>query len=171
MLKRLAPYILLIGGIVLIGAGLVYRHFSTQAADPGAAPLPVELVGLPQLRQAVGPSAVAEISQMHGQGFPLITGGVAAYGQGGAAATIWASGTPFSLSAARMVAQMESAIRGGSSPFTPVTVRQIDGRDVYELTGMGQRHFYFRSATLVIWLAADEPIAEAALAETLEFYP
>lgn len=171
MVKRLLPYILLIAGILLIAAGLVYRHFAALAANPGAAPLPVELVGLPQLRQSVGTAAVAELSQMHGQGFPLITGGVAAYGQASAAATIWVSGSPFAFIASRMVAQMEKAIREGGSPFTPVTVRQVDGREVFELTGMGQRHFYFRSARLVVWLAADDSIAEAALAETLDFYP
>jgi hypothetical protein len=47
----------------------------------------------------------------------------------------------------------------------------VNGRTLYELTGMGQRHYYFQSNNLVVWLAADDPIAETALAGALNFYP
>ena len=71
----------------------------------------------------------------------------------------------------KMISDMKMAIEKAESPFTPVGVRNISERTVHELTGMGQQHFYFQSASLVIWLAADEPIAETALAEALDFYP
>ena len=44
-------------------------------------------------------------------------------------------------------------------------------RTVYELVGMGQLHYYFRSGNLVIWLAANEQVAELALQDALDFYP
>jgi hypothetical protein len=36
---------------------------------------------------------------------------------------------------------------------------------------MGQKHFYFQSGDLLIWLAADQEIAEQAISQVLEFYP
>jgi hypothetical protein len=74
--------------------------------------------------------------------------------------------------AAEMVREMTGKIAEGRSPFTPTGVRQAAaGRSVYELVGMGQRHFYFQSANLVVWLAADESIADKAVSEGLLFYP
>ncbi len=92
------------------------------------------------------------------------------YGDG-AQATVWVSGTPINLLAAELLKAMRNRIAEGNSPFTPVAERQDGGRTVYELDGMGQKHFYFQSSTLVIWLAADSEIAEQALKEMLAFYP
>jgi hypothetical protein len=36
---------------------------------------------------------------------------------------------------------------------------------------MGQRHFYFQSGSLVVWLAADDTLAEPALEQVAAFYP
>jgi hypothetical protein len=47
----------------------------------------------------------------------------------------------------------------------------VDQRMVYELDGMGQRHFYFRSDQLIIWLAVDVRLAEDALRQVLILYP
>jgi len=115
---------------------------------------------------------VAEVTRLHGKAFPVSSGAAAMYsGHAGAMVMLWVSGAPLAPMAARMVTEMEAAIAAGDSPFTPVGVRGIDGRSVYELSGLGQRHFYFRSAALVVWLGADETVAEAALAEALAFYP
>jgi hypothetical protein len=171
MLKRYGPLIIFVAGASLIVAGLAYSRFTQAIANPGIAPVPESIVGLPRIRVNYGSVAIAEVTQMHGQEFPLSSGAAATYGQPGSSVTLWVTGTPARLLSIRMVAQMEDAIASAESPFTPLGVRQIDGRAVYELTGMGQRHIYFRSADLVVWLAADEVIAEAALAETLGFYP
>jgi len=56
-------------------------------------------------------------------------------------------------------------------PFTPAGERQIDGRTIYLLEGMGQQHFYFQSGNLVVWMAVDPPLADQALTEILAFYP
>jgi len=86
-------------------------------------------------------------------------------------AMLWVAGVPAKVMAARMVNEMEQAIANGESPFTPTGTRRVNGRTLYELTGMGQRHYYFQSGSLVVWLAADDPIAETALADALNFYP
>jgi hypothetical protein len=36
---------------------------------------------------------------------------------------------------------------------------------------MNQVHFYFQSGSNVVWLGADPDVAEAALDETLTFFP
>ena len=41
----------------------------------------------------------------------------------------------------------------------------------YALDGMGQKHFYFQSKNLIIWLAAEPSIADEALKQILEDYP
>ena len=42
---------------------------------------------------------------------------------------------------------------------------------IFELDGLGQRHYYFRSGLLVIWIAVNNDLAEDALSELLMFYP
>ena len=92
------------------------------------------------------------------------------YTGAGGMAMLWVAGAPATRMAARMVTEMEKAIGQGDSPFTPIGTRQVSGRTLYELTGLGQQHYYFQSASLVIWLAVDESMANTALAETLSFY-
>jgi hypothetical protein len=140
-------------------------------ADPGPAPLPERMVELSMAHATYGPEAIAEVARLHNKSFPLSSGAAAMYGTQDSMIMLWVTGTPAQLLSRRMVDQMEATIAGGESPFTPVGVRQVDGRPVYELTGMGQQHYYFRSDELVVWLAADRSLAEAALSETLTFYP
>jgi hypothetical protein len=70
-----------------------------------------------------------------------------------------------------MLIAMKDKIAEGNSPFTPAGERPDGGRVIYELEGMGQKHFYFQSGDLLIWLAADQEIAEQAISQVLEFYP
>jgi hypothetical protein len=53
----------------------------------------------------------------------------------------------------------------------PIEERADGKRSIYVLDGMGQRHFYYQSDRLVIWLAADPEMAEQALDQVLEVYP
>jgi hypothetical protein len=70
-----------------------------------------------------------------------------------------------------MIASMEASIAGGGSPFTPIAQQDIGARTVYALEGMDQVHFYFQSGVRVVWLGADPDLAEAALDETMAFFP
>ena len=73
--------------------------------------------------------------------------------------------------AARLTSDMELRIAEGTSPFSPLGSRDNGDRLVYDLDGLGQKHFYFQSSKLLIWVAADHEIAENVLAELLIFYP
>jgi hypothetical protein len=104
---------------------------------------------------------------MHGQEFQLTQGAGCSYGE----ATLYVAGTPLSFLAGRMMVDMRDKIAGSETPYTPLNEMKYGSRTVYELVGMGQQHYYFRSGNLVIWLAVNEQVAELALQEALEFYP
>ncbi|HLB47871.1 MAG TPA: hypothetical protein VJL59_12760 [Anaerolineales bacterium] len=170
MLKRFGPGALIAVGVLVLLAAIGYGAYAEALANPGAAAVPDAVAGARLAQKTVGPEAVAEVTRLHGKEFPLTSGAMATYGSG--TATLWVTGVPASPMAAEMVRAMTNKIAEGRSPFTPTkNTREINGRAVYELSGMGQRHFYFQSGSLVIWLAADEAIAEKALMETLTFYP
>ena len=76
-----------------------------------------------------------------------------------------------SFMAGRLVTAMKYKIAQLHTPFTPLAKREYDQRTVYELVGMGQQHFYFRSGNLVIWLAVNGQEANLALEQVLMFYP
>nr|MBI2903954.1 hypothetical protein [Chloroflexota bacterium] len=172
--RRLGPIVLAAIGAILIVGAAGWLAFSTWLANPGAVAVPQAMAGLPLTQKSAGPEAVAEVSRLHSKEFPLISGAMATNGEG--VVVLWVSGAPAGPMAAEMVRAMTDKIADASagsarSPFTPLGERQMNGRAVYELSGMGQRHFYFQSGNLVIWLAADETIAENALDEALQFYP
>lgn len=167
--RRLGPILLIALGALLVMGVVGWLTFLQLLANPGPVPVPDSVAGLPLARNIVGVEAVAEVTRLHGKAFPLTSGAMAIYGKG--AVTVWVSGAPADPMAAEMVRAMTDKIAEGRSPFTPLDVRQFNGRAIYELAGMGQRHFYFRSGSLVIWLAVDEAIAEKALEEVTAFYP
>jgi hypothetical protein len=73
--------------------------------------------------------------------------------------------------AAQMVDAMHDKIAQGRSPFTPTSQISDNGRTIYALEGMGQKHYYFQSRNLVIWLAVEADIADTAIQQLQEFYP
>jgi hypothetical protein len=165
------PRALIVLGALLLVISLGYWTYAEVLANPSAVAVPDAVAGLPLTQKTVGPEAVAEVTQLHAKEFPLTSGAMAMYGNG--AVTLWVSGAPASFIASEMVRAMTDKIAEGRSPFTPMGTREVGGRTIYELTGMGQQHFYFQSGSLVVWLAAraGEAIAEQALGETLQFYP
>lgn len=167
---RRLPLVLALLGLLLIGSGFGYGAYQRAIAAPGDAPLPPTVAELPLIEEVSGPEAAQNIARLHRQAFPLSGAAVGTYADAVTAATLWVSAAPVAAMAAGMVRAMEEAIGSGGSPFVPEETRQVDGRSVYVLAGMGQRHFYFRSGNLVIWLAADETLADAALTGVLAFY-
>ena len=171
MLKRpTAVLIIFVGALLLIGS-LSYGLSSPAAGDANTMALPKLLAGLPLVNATYGPEAVAEVTRLHRKEFPLTSGAMGTYGGNGAEATLWVAGLPSDAMAEQMVAAMRDKIAEGNSPFTPTGERRQDTRVIYELAGMGQKHFYFQSNDRAIWLAADPEIAGQALQSTLEFYP
>ena len=154
--------------ILIIGLGYAFWIQSLEQIYP--APLPDQLAGFPLSGRILGRSALTELAWMHNQGFSLSKGAVGTYG-GENEITLYVAGTPLKFLAGRLLVAMHDKIAEANSPFTPLAEREINRRKVYELLGMGQLHYYFRSDNLIVWLAADETHAEGALRQVLDFYP
>lgn len=169
-MRRIGPLILLVIGGLLLAGSAALGLYTQVVGNPGAEPVPDTLAGRALTRSLIGREALTEVTALHGQEFALSSGATAVYG--GGAATVWVTGTFLDPLASQMVGAMEARIAQGRSPFTPTGTRSTpEGRVVYELFGMGQRHFYFQSGRRVVWLAAEASLAESALTELLEFYP
>jgi hypothetical protein len=156
-------------GIFLVLIGLGYT-FYIQKENSRSSLLPKEMVGFPLGSEVTGSSAFAELSWMHGQDFQLKQAAVGTYGNANQV-IIYVSGTDSGALAGQLISAMRDKIAAVDSPFEPIAEREIDQRMVYELDGMGQRHFYFKSDQLIIWVAVDDRLAEDALQQVLRFYP
>ena len=169
MMKRTFPLVLMTAGLVLSLAafGQLYRDNREPVATSGI--LPAKIVGLALDSSESGEAAISEFTSMHGKEFPVISGEIGHYGNGWI--TLWVAGTSTDSIASQMVDSMRDRIAEGKSPFTPVKEIETGNRTVYVLDGMGQKHYYFQSKNLVIWLASDVSVADGAIQQILEVYP
>jgi hypothetical protein len=130
--------------------------------------LPARLAGMPlTLSHRDGPG-LEEIRRLHGANVDVRSGAFAAYG--GGAASVWVASARDTAVAEKLIRDMTARIARGDTPFRPDSVRGMEQRSVYELTGLGQRHFYFRSGRCVVWVAANRRQAAAGLDDALRFY-
>jgi hypothetical protein len=168
--RRIASLVLAgLGGVLILtaAASLLYTN---KLQNPEAVELPGDLAGYPLRAALYGEQAIEDVSRLHGKRFPLSSGAVGMYGEFGEI-NLWATGSIIEYFASRMLDDMEQTIAQGDSPFLPIGEFNQAGRRIYELDGMGQKHFYFQAGNLVVWLAADPALADDVLQETLEFYP
>ncbi len=164
--RRTALVLIGLGALVLMGS----IAYLLAGAQTEALPLPQTLAELALTNATYGPEAVTEINRLHGKEFPLTAGATGTYTDGKANATLWVSKFASRTVAQQIVDAMRDKIAEGRSPFEPVGTRRVEARAVYELDGLGQKHFYFQSNDLVIWLAVDPAIAGRAVSQTLEVY-
>lgn len=134
------------------------------------APLPAQVSGLPLSSQILGRPALRELFRMHGQDFSLNKAVVGIYGRENEI-IIYVAGAPLKFLAGELLKAMRDKIAENNSPFQLLAIREIDQHTLFELKGMGQRHYYFRSGDLIIWLTAADTWAEQALEEVLVYYP
>jgi hypothetical protein len=156
-------------GVVIAVTAFGWLYYEQKIANPAPVSIPSTLAGLHLKDQMTGRQASFDFSQLHGKQFPLISGAVGVYGNH--QATLWVAGTPLKAMAAEMVSAMQDKIAEGRSPFTPTGEFSNKGRTIYSLEGMGQKHYYFQSGNLVIWLAIEANLAEPALQQLQEYYP
>ena len=168
-MKRLISIGLIAAGILLIAGVVVWSYFWNLTKQPGEVSLPDSIAGLQMTNYTTGDQAVAEFEDLHGKQFPVTSGSIGIYGNH--QLTLWAAGAPSSSMASDMVAAMEEKIAQGNSPFTPLEQLNQGDRTIYVLEGMGQKHYYFQSNNLVIWLAVSPALADQAIQQTLEVYP
>jgi len=167
-MKRSLPIGLIVLGTLLTVGALGWLYFGNPPTAADAIVLPSQLVGLQRIEYRTGVQAMGEFESLHGKQFPLTSGAIGIYGD--QQITVWAAGTSSDSIASQMVDAMRTRIAEGNSPFTPVNEISDHNRKVYALEGMGQKHYYFQSKNLVIWLAVDPAFSDEALQEILEVY-
>jgi len=168
-MKRLIPIGLIALGVALFLSALGWYYLDNMVSHPAALPLPEHIADLSLTDRMVGAEAAENFIGLHNQEFIITSGAIGFYGSN--QATIWVAGAPFNFMATGMVNSMRDKISEGNSPFTPNSEYKIGGRTIYELEGVGQKHFYFQSKNLIIWLAVDPSIADEAIEQILEAYP
>lgn len=171
-MKKYLPFFLSgLGLIILLGAAgfLIYPQ---KAQQPTPASLPETVLDLPLSESLQSDDAVAEITRMHGNDFSLTSGAIGMYGADHTI-TLWIAEVSTQTDAGQMLIAMRDKIANssGSSPFEPIGERSDGSRTIYELEGMGQKHFYFQSRKLVVWLAVEPESAEDTLSQILKFFP
>jgi hypothetical protein len=168
LFRRFLTISVVVIGVVLLAGSLVFAYRANSGDRVSL--LPESVSGLPLISADNGPQAVAEITRMHQKDLLVSSGAKGQYGNAGQV-SVWAAGFSSETEASQSLETMTEKISQGNSPFSPIGQRQVRVRIVEELEGMGQKHFYFQSGKLVIWLAANSDLAEKALDEVLYFYP
>jgi len=170
--RRLLPLALIGLGVIFIIGTAGFWSYNQKLQNPALAPIPERVAGLALTQSLFGKEAIAEFTRLHGNEFPLVSGAMGMYGSSHSV-TLWVAGATAPLTAGKMVIAMRDKIAStsGRSPFLPIGEREAGSRTVYELDGMGQKHFYFQSGKLIVWLAVDPERAEEILTQILNFYP
>ena len=167
MMKHITPPALITLGIVL-SVSAFSLLWKSQESSLATIDLPNQLAGLSLTDLQEGTDAIAVITDLHGQEFPVDFGAVGIYGDRDV--IVWIAGAASESIAAEMTDAMQQSIAEGNSPFTLIDEIDSRNRKVYALEGMGQRHYYFQSQNLVLWLAANPAFADKALQQILEVY-
>lgn len=168
MKRHFSIGLIVLGTLLSTGAlGWLYFGNSTNIAETVA--LPDQIAGLQRSDYRTGAQAIAELENLHVKQFPIISGAIGIYGN--QQITVWVASASSDSIASQMVDAMRKRIAEGNSPFTPLNQTSDNNRLVYALEGMGQKHFYFQSKNLVVWVAVDSALAEAVIQQILEAYP
>ena len=168
-MKRIFAIGLMVIGVWLVVGAIGWTFFDHPSSQFSEGSLPDSIAGLRLTSSTTGAQAIEEVSSMHGKEFPIEFGEIGIYGD--REVTLWVAGAASDAVAVEMTTAMQEKIAEGNSPFTPTNQIQNKDRKVYILDGMGQRHYYFQSNNLVIWLAANPSVADAAIQQILEVYP
>ena len=168
-MKRIFAIGLIVIGVWLVVGAIGWTFLDHPSNQFSEGTLPESIAGLRLTSSTTGAQAIEDVSSMHGKEFPIEFGEIGVYGN--REITLWVAGAASSEVATQMTAAMQAKIAQGNSPFTPIDEIQNRDRKVFVLDGMGQRHYYFQSKNLVIWLAANPSVADAAIQQILEVYP
>ena len=133
--------------------------------------IPSSLGGLPQTHTLQGSDGLKEINRLHGRSIPSLDAFVAHYERDNAVAMLYISRSYIAPMARWQLSRMVKGIRKGEAnaegQFFHLKAREQDGVTLYSAVGTGQIHYFYRSGPLIVWLAADPSVAQAALADTV----
>jgi len=138
---------------------------------------PEQLGGM-RLEQSVsGPQAIDMISQLHGTGISIRQGYITSYAGAQGKIMIWVSESDTSEEAGQLFDIMDRKIieantsegtAAGGPPFTDRRTMTQNGIDVVAVKGMGMENYYYRTGSLVYWIAVEGPEPEQILEEAVD---
>lgn len=163
------PLALVLAGSALVATAAIMKTMGVWPAGFTDPAIPSELAGLSLVEVKTGDAAIAEVEHLHGQRFPLVSAAFARYGVMGEG-TLWVAEAENEDLAGGLLTSMLSAIAAGGTPFTPLAPESIGGVTVYALRGLGQEHMVFQSGRVIVWLAVDPALVEAASQTIVEAY-
>ncbi|MDR5695151.1 MAG: hypothetical protein QN198_01775 [Armatimonadota bacterium] len=170
--KALVVNIVVLGGLLLLALGLLAIHAVPPKRAPGAKlDLPPVLAGLRLEEVVTGRAAVEEINRLHGRPVISDSGVIAQYGGELGKATVWITRARSPLQATWLLWRMNRRMRRGIQVFSAPQQLEMEGRVVFVTEGLGQKHFYYQSGALILWLAAPPYVADGALRELLRRFP
>lgn len=167
---------IILGVAIIVIAGMLFYNYNNQGKIPeGGLSFPETLQGLKLGEVVSGPQAIAMISQLHGTDIKIKQGYIAVYGEEQNQITMWVSESGSKTDAEELFKIMDVKIKAAAaSPKAPFTDRRVmtkQGKKVIAVKGMGMENYYYKSGTLVYWIAAGGVDPVKALEETLEVMP
>lgn len=159
-------------GFVIVPDLLSRTPRDSAQNDLGLAPPPIKVAGLEFGQIVKGQKALAEIDKLHGKDIQIKAGYIVQYHgtRSGKSATLWVGQTANVSQAKIFVEQMTSRIKAGNTPFQMREEKQVNGRLIYTMFGLNQAQFVYSLKDKVIWLSADDDLAERALEDVVNFY-
>lgn len=167
---------IILGVVIVVIAGMLLYNYNTEGDIPeGGLSFPETIQGLKLGEVVTGPQAMAMISQLHGTDIKIKEGYIAVYGEEKSQITIWVSESNTRKEAEELFKIMDVKIKAAAdSPKAPFTDRRVmtkEGKKVIAVKGMGMENYYYKSGTLVYWIAAGGVDPVKTLEETLEVMP
>jgi len=138
---------------------------------------PEQLGGMSLEQSVSGPQAIDMISQLHGTGISIRQGYITSYAGTQGKIMIWVSESDTSEEAGQLFDIMDRKIieantsegtAAGGPPFTDRRTMTQNGIDVVAVKGMGMENYYYRTGSLVYWIAVEGPEPEQILEEAVD---
>ncbi len=125
--------------------------------------IPEAVSSLPLKNTEMGKQALDEFAKMHGDGFDLVNGYRADYSDGTNNATLYVGQAKDAATATKLASDMADKINAGNPMFTNLQELNISNRNIYEVSGQGQLHFFYAVNDKLVWLAVDSANAADGL--------
>jgi|DewCreStandDraft_5_1066085.scaffolds.fasta_scaffold00182_81 hypothetical protein len=174
MRKALVVNTVVLGGLLLFAFALLASNTISPKRTPTAGDefdLPTKLAGLRLEEKVVGRAALEEINRLHGRPIFSGSGAIVRYRGAEGMVTLWIARARSPLQATWLLWRMNRRMRGGTRVFSAPRPSEVQGRMVFVTEGLGQRHFYYQSGALLLWLAAPPAIGDEVLQQLLRRFP
>ena len=141
---------------------------SVPRSRAGLLEAPPSKIGEMSLFNSVqGEEALESINRLHGKKIKLHDGIVAHYEKDGKMAMVWIGLASDKGEATALINQMVGRIRGGSKVFSFVKQFKTHGTEIFQLSGMGQRHFIYQKSDKVVWVSLDRKVKTKFLTDAM----